>query len=161
MPKKIIEAEIKTSSGTEIKLKGDTDDVAKVVGLFADQKTDGNKQKIESEASNLANIFDFEEGNVNLIVKEVPGRKKKEKTINIAFLYLYGVKKIKKTNQAHKKEIMGICKDYGCFDSTNFSTHIKSDNRLILKKDGNIKITQPGLNRAEELIKEINESKNT
>ena len=49
MPKKIIEAEIKTSSGTEIKLKGNTDDVAKVVGLFADQKTDKNKLEIERE----------------------------------------------------------------------------------------------------------------
>ena len=160
MPKKIIEAEIKTSSGTEIKLKGNTDDVAKVVGLFADQKTDKNKLEIEREISGLdKNIFDVEDGKVTLIVKNIPGKNKKEKTINAAFLYLYGVYKQNKTNKAPKKEIIEICKDYGCFDSSNFSSHIKSETRLR-KKNINIKITPPGINRAEELIREINESKN-
>jgi len=160
MSKEIIEAEIIASNGTKIKLRGSAEEIKKVADLFVNQKIGdagqitGNKTLILSD-----NVFDIEGEKINLVAKDIPGRDMKNRAINTALVYLYGVSKVRKTDEANKKEIRETCKSYGCFDNSNFAAHMKSNKHFLISKGDNIKITKPGLNKAEELIKEINEGK--
>jgi len=115
------------------------------------------KQNDVNGESELRNVFDINGEDIKLTIKTVPGKNNKEKIINVALLYLFGVDKARNVREVDKKEIMDVCKEHGCMDSANFANHIRSNKQLLIVTSKKIKITQPGLNKAKELINSINE----
>lgn len=99
----------------------------------------------------------FSDGDNIEIIASIPGSSTQMKAINAAILYLYGLSKLKNEKSAPKDEIIKVCKEHACFDSTNFSAHMKKGKPEIVpnKSAGTIAITVPGIQTAKDLIKEI------
>jgi len=103
------------------------------------------------------NIFEFDNDKATLITESIPGRTTKEKMINVALIYLLGIFTVRKDTDVPKKEILKICEQYGCKDSGNFASHIKSAKGFLVVKGNDIHITKPGIKKAKELVTAINE----
>lgn len=89
------------------------------------------------------------------IVAEVPGGNKKAQSSNLAILYCYG-SYLMGEEQVKSKDIREVAKEHGCLDEANFAS-IFADKTIFLSdgvKGGNkdIKLTQPGMKRAKELL---------
>ena len=103
-----------------------------------------------------ADIYSIDKQNdtVKIYAREIPGDNKSEKTKNIARIVAYA----KKGEWVQTSKIYEICKDFGCFDSANFASTIKSCDDFRFNGKGKsleIKITTPGLAVAEGLFESI------
>lgn len=126
----------------------------------AQEKDIITKEKAEKTSkgdNNLDIFFEIKDDEVILTVESIPGKTKKDKIINAALLYLLGVNTLQGKTEVNKKEILNICETYGCKDSANFANHIRSAKGSLILKGGNVSITKPGIFKAKELIKNIDE----
>lgn len=164
----------------KFEISGSEDFVTKQIDLFKDlivksfdnsvpkpDKLKGEKKPIEVKNQNpisekegqlegdYTDIFVVDEDQIRIIV-DLPGDNSKAQTISAALIYAYAKKQIGE-EEANVEEIRTICQNHGCLDSSNFSRHIKSgDPKLYLDKgkgkSRSIKLTRPGLKKAQELI---------
>lgn len=91
----------------------------------------------------------------------IPGDNNVQKTKNAALLYLYGKKVyFGVDSEVDFNEISKVCKDHGCFDSKNFSKHMKSAKPSIVVtgkgKKQKASLTPSGEKEVKKLINEIN-----
>jgi hypothetical protein len=95
------------------------------------------------------------------ILKPIPGKKKAEKTVNAALLYLVG-KGIKGEETALFEEIRMVCKDHACLDAANFAATLKGAKEYLIVggsgKKQTAKLSHPGCTKAQELASELNGS---
>lgn len=95
------------------------------------------------------------------ILKSIPGKRKAEKTVNAALLYLVG-KGIKGEETAFFEEIRKVCKDHACLDTPNFSKTLKGTKEWLIiggsGKKQTAKLSHPGRTKAQELASELNKS---
>lgn len=110
-----------------------------------------------TEEVEYSNVIDEHDGEIKIL--KITGDNNREKTTNIALLYLFA-KKQKGEDTATFEDIRKICKEHACFDQANFSTIIKSNKKFFItggsKRKYNAKLTAPGLREAKSLAKELN-----
>lgn len=117
------------------------------------------KSKSEGSIADLhPTIYAIDNEQINIIC-DIPGSTDSKKALNVALLFSYG-QKSQGIGESSVEDIRAICKMHGCFDQTNFSSHIKNGNpKLYLDKGSGksrtITITRPGENQVKDLIKSI------
>ena len=107
----------------------------------------------------LQQVFHLQDGSVDVIAGEIPGKNKKEKTLN-AYI-LVGLAKLLSTGSAafDDKSARALCVSSGCYDESNHSSTIRDKgNEFAGTKDSGWTLTAPGLKRAAGLVKEIAKS---
>lgn len=107
----------------------------------------------------LQQVFHLQDGSAELIAGEIPGKNKKEKTLN-AYI-LTGLAKLLSTGSAgfDDKSARALCVSSGCYDDSNHSSTIRDKgNEFAGTKDSGWTLTAPGLKRAASLVKEIAKS---
>lgn len=125
------------------------------IGFVESSEKESSKDSIEDL---FPHIFAIDNDKVNIIC-DIPGSTDSKKALNVALLYSYAQKK-RGFADVSVDEIRDICKIHACFDSSNFSSHIKNGNpKLYLDKGSNsnrvITLTIPGEKSALELLKSI------
>lgn len=104
----------------------------------------------------LQQVFHLQDGSADVIAGEIPGKNKKEKTLN-AYV-LTGLAKLLSTGNAafDDKSARALCVSSGCYDESNHSSTIRDKgNEFAGTKDTGWTLTSPGLKRAASLVKEI------
>ncbi len=95
------------------------------------------------------------------IIKKMPGANNAKKSVNTALAFLWGKRSVG-VEDVSFQEIRDLCQEQSCLDSTNFSTTMKNARELIIvegKKGSSAKtckLTLPGVERAEELLEDLN-----
>ncbi len=112
----------------------------------------------------LEQVFHLEDGNAQVIAGEIPGKSKKEKTLN-AYV-LTGLAKLLSTGSPafDDKSARLLCESSGCYDQANHSSTIKDrgdrGNEFTGTKERGWSLTAPGLKRAALLVREMTKTKN-
>jgi hypothetical protein len=104
----------------------------------------------------LQQVFHLQDGSADVIAGEIPGKNKKEKTLN-AYV-LIGLSKYLSTGAAafDDKSARALCVSSGCYDTANHSVTIKDKgNEFTGTKEKGWILTAPGLKHAAVLVKEI------
>lgn len=110
-------------------------------------------------AHEYENVYDEVEGNLKIIAN-IPGSNKADKTRGTALTLLYG----HLLNGGHTTSadaIRDACVDQGCFDSSNFASHLKGLKEKVAmntKAGGgyDVKLTAPGRKAAKEFVEQLN-----
>jgi hypothetical protein len=116
-----------------------------------------NNQTSKQTYPNVLHI----EGDKVQILKSVPGTTTSKKAINTALLYLWA-KRESGTGSVPFSEIRDLCEGHGCLDSPNFNVSMKNAKSWFVvegikhSKSKTCKLTVPGVEKAEELLKELN-----
>jgi hypothetical protein len=105
------------------------------------------------------NVFDTVDGKLKLI-HSMPGGNKADKTRSTALSLLYGYY-VNGSEQIASELIREACMDQGCFDSSNFASHLKGLKEKVAmntKSGGGyeVKLTAPGRKAAKELVENLN-----
>jgi hypothetical protein len=104
----------------------------------------------------LHHTFHIENGKVELIAGESPGKTGKERTIN-AYV-LAGLTQFLETGETKfdDKGARAVCKSLGCLDESNHAYNLKGKGNLIGgTKDSGWMLTGPGLKAGAELVKSM------
>jgi hypothetical protein len=104
----------------------------------------------------ISQVFHVENGTVEIIAAEAPGKNGKEKTIN-AYV-LTGIAALLQTGEAKFEDKAGraSCDQFGCYQGTNHATILKNKGNLLSgSKDGGWSLTGPGLKAGAELVKKL------
>jgi hypothetical protein len=110
----------------------------------------------ELTAEMLEPIFHHEDGKVQIIASEVPGKGKKRQTKNCYLLE--GARCLLEKDEAKfaEADVVALCKDLGCHDSANHAANRKSLGNIVTgTKDSGFTLPAPGLKEAAALIKEM------
>ncbi len=105
----------------------------------------------------LQQVFLIDQGNVEVIASEIPGRGKKKQTYN-AYI-LTGIAKLLSTGNPvfDDKSARALCKSSGCLDAANHASYLREKgNEFTGTKDKGWTLTAPGLKRGASLVKELN-----
>ncbi len=104
----------------------------------------------------LEEVFDIAGGVMGVIASHIPGKNKKEKTLN-AYV-IQGVSRLLASGEGNfdDKAARALCENLGCYDSSNHAVYLNAkSNALTGSKDSGWRLTAPGLNRGAELVKEM------
>lgn len=104
----------------------------------------------------LEQVFNVVDGVAEVIASHMPGKNKKEQTLN-AYV-LTGIAQLIATGNANfsDNDARDLCVRSGCYDSGNHATTMKNKgNEFSGTKDKGWTLTAPGLKRAAEIIKEL------
>lgn len=115
-------------------------------------ESDSSSSEFEEKYADIYAI----DGDDVIIVADVPGSSSSAQTLNVAILYTYAQMKLG-IDETKVDEIRKICESHGFLDVANFSSHIKrGDPKLYIDKgkgkERAIKLTRPGIKKAEEII---------
>jgi hypothetical protein len=97
------------------------------------------------------------------ITKSMKGSNTAEKAIKLILSYMWGKEKLLGQSTADYKELRDLCEEHACLDSSNFSSTLTSKKQWIVVdgvkgSSGKVcKLTYPGREKAEEMLKEMNE----
>lgn len=109
----------------------------------------------------LGQVFHVADGQAEVIAGEIPGKNKKEKTLN-AYV-LAGLAKLIATGSPNfsDKEARALCNTAGCYDGPNHAATLRAKgNWFTGSKDKGWILTTPGLKHAAALIKDLSADKN-
>ena len=110
-----------------------------------------------NNAQSYPRIFHVDDDKIS-IIKRAPGNNNARKSINTALLYLWASKSMG-IKEVTFSEVRDLCKEQGCLDGANFSSHMKSAKEYIIVegsgKSQKMKLTLPGSEKVEELISEM------
>jgi len=104
----------------------------------------------------LQQVFHIEDGKVEVIASEVPGKGDKGKSLN-AYI-LKGISQLLTSGDPSfdDKSARALCKEFGCYNDANHSVYMKDKgNEFAGSKEGGWKLTSPGLRRGAILLKEM------
>jgi len=108
-------------------------------------------------AGQLQQVFHVANGETEVITT-VPGRNKKEQTYNAYILTGLGQLLLTGSAAFTDKAARSLCEASGCYDSANHAAHLKDKgNEFTGSKDKGWTLTAPGLKRAAELVKGLND----
>jgi hypothetical protein len=120
----------------------------------------GNKSEHGFDDKSFPRVLHIEDKDVK-IIKRMPGTNNAKKSVNTALAYLWGKRSVGVGGVSYQ-EIRDLCQNQGCLDSGNFSKAMKGarEHIIIEGKKGSsamtCKLTLPGVERAEELLEDIN-----
>ena len=105
------------------------------------------------------NVFDQVDGALKIIA-HIPGTNKAAKTRNTALALLYG-QHLRGEATTTADSIRDACIDQGCYDSSNFASHLKGLKEKVAmntKAGGgyDVKLTAPGRKAAKEFVEQLN-----
>ncbi|MGB8278629.1 MAG: hypothetical protein WCF20_11955 [Methylovirgula sp.] len=145
------DADTKMSSDKEFESAPQTDDL----GTLPARAQMWMKHNSISEEQ-LQQVFHIAGGGVDIIAAHIPGKSKKEQTLNVYLLV--GLKELLLTGNAifQDKAARSLCESVGCYDAANHSTYIRDrGNEFSGSKDKGWTLTAPGLKRAAEIVREL------
>lgn len=102
----------------------------------------------------LEAVFQISDGSFAVIVGEIPGKSKKEKTFNV--YRLAGIAALLSAGSPHFSDANArqLCVEAGCYDEAHHSTYIKAKGSTFTgSKETGWTLTAPSLKEAAELIK--------
>ena len=106
----------------------------------------------------LGDIFAETDDGVQ-VLKLLPRANKASRTVMLAKLYLYGLRKLKQRDTAMFGEIAQVCRAHGCFNSHNMAAYLKADRESFIfggkAKRQTLKLSGPGMEGTEALIARI------
>lgn len=126
----------------------------------ADKLPAGGKSEHGFDQKSFPRVLHIEDKEVK-IIKRMPGTNNAKKTVNTALAYLWGKRSVGIQGVSYQ-DIRDLCQNQGCLDSGNFSSTMKGARELIIidgKKGSSVqtcKLTLPGVERAEELLEDLN-----
>ncbi len=124
-------------------------------GIFGEKASRWMVQHKISE-SQLHNVFHINGGNVELIADSVPGRSRRDKTINCYLLV--GIRGLLRTDEPRfaDKDAIEYCQVTHSYDKNNHTTFRQAlSNRVSGDRQSGFTLTVPGLRDAALLIKEM------
>lgn len=101
-------------------------------------------------------------GDAITVIKAMPGSSKAEKTVNATLVFLWA-KNHKGFDLVPSSEIRDVCKRLSCLDEKNFAAHLKGAKEFFIDQgkqgspDKRYRLTVPGLSKAEDLLRSLNE----
>lgn len=104
----------------------------------------------------LEQVFHIDGENVEVVAASVPGKSKKNQTLNA--YALAGVARLIAVGDStfEDKVARELCSNFGCYDSTNHSKYLKDrGNKLAGSASTGWKLTAPGLTHAAAVIKQM------
>jgi hypothetical protein len=107
-------------------------------------------------ANQLSQVFHCGDGKVDVIAGEMPGKNKKEQTLN-AYV-LEGIAQLLISGEAKfsDKDARALCSSAGCYDATNHAATLKAKgNWFTGTKEKGWVMTAPGLKHAATLVKNL------
>ncbi len=134
-------------------------------GVDADEQEVGNglstkaavwMKKFSITRDQLDSVFSIDESGVDIIASKLPGSSKRQQTIH-AYI-LSGLKSYLITGDVafDDKNAREFCQKVGCYDVANHANHSKAFGNFIGgTKDIGWKLTNPGLQEAAKIIKEL------
>lgn len=126
----------------------------------ADPIPEGGKSEQGFDKKSFPRVLHIEDKDVK-IIKKMPGTNNAKKSVNTALAYLWGKRSVGVEGISYQ-EIRDLCQQQGCLDSANFAAHMKNAREYIIiegKKGSSAKtckLTLPGVERAEELLEDLN-----
>jgi len=118
------------------------------------------QNKLKSE--DIAKIFHFEDGKAELIVPRIPGKGKREKTLNVYILIGVGQFLLLGDSTFEDKTARDLCSAFQCFDDRHHAEYLEVKGiGLIGSKKNGWKLTIPGLTSGSMLIKEMSQDDKT
>jgi hypothetical protein len=105
-------------------------------------------------AEQLGQVFHNDNGNIHVIMGEMPGKNSREKTIN-AYV-LTGIAQLLTSGEPKftDKDARKLCSSAGCYDSTNHTKAMQAKGNLFTgTKEKGWTLTAPGLKHAAKLLK--------
>jgi hypothetical protein len=106
------------------------------------------------DPDSLHNVFCIEDENVELIISDLPGGTKKQKTVNLYLLR--GFTEFLKTGTPSFCDTTAreLCQTYGVYDSGNHAITMKGlQGKMIGSKTDGFRLTVPGMNEALKIVK--------
>jgi hypothetical protein len=120
----------------------------------------GSKSESGFDNKSFPRVLHIEDKDVK-IIKQMPGTNNAKKSVNTALAYLWGKRSVGDENVSYQ-DIRDLCQQQGCLDSSNFAAHMQGAREHMIiggKKGSNAKtckLTLPGVERAEELLEDLN-----
>ncbi len=121
-------------------------------------KTTANRLGVSLDK--LESLFDFNVDPFALHAVTLPGKKKAEKTRNVALLAASRAYLAAGSWSADWQEVKSLCIDHNCYDSANHTVNLKHEARTLFKKvepGTAIELSSAGIKKAELLLKELAE----
>jgi hypothetical protein len=107
----------------------------------------------------LDHVFSIEHDGIDVIAAKLPGKSKRQQTLE-AYV-LCGLKSFVQAGETDfaDKDARDLCEKVGCYDTPNHSNYMKAFGNLISgSKEGGWKLTNPGLSKAAEIVKQLTEA---
>ena len=109
-------------------------------------------------SDHLEQVFHQGEEGFEVIASHMPGNNKKEQTYNAYILSGLSALLASGSPIFQDKSARALCESSGCYDPANHSTHIsKKRVEFTGSKEKGWTLTSPGLKRAAEIIKDLNQ----
>jgi hypothetical protein len=164
MSKKQIEAEIKTATGTVITLRGASDEVSSVVGLFAGGSATGHTQTTTAtpaaprpRLSSLDGIAETdEEGNVHIIVSDLKAKNALDAAKRLIYITLFARRTLLQEQRTARAVLNQVLTGYGLYDG-NVRRLISRDKALV-KQTKNISLSTAATPQVQEYITQIKDA---
>jgi hypothetical protein len=121
---------------------------------------EGEKSKQGFNQKSFPRVLHIDDKEVK-IIKKMPGANNSKKSVNTALAYLWGKRSVGVEGILYQ-DIRELCQQQGCLDSANFAAQMKNAREYIIiegKKGSSVKtckLTLPGVERAEELLEDLN-----
>jgi hypothetical protein len=131
-------------------------DVAVSEGPVTQPKVKSWMDKNGLTSEHLDHVFSFSDKGVEVIAARAPGSSKRQQTVEAYVLcglahFLHDGSTTFKDEDAR-----AVCKKLGAYDSPNHSNYMKAmGNSIGGSKDGAWSITNPGLSKAAQLVKQL------
>ncbi len=118
-------------------------------------------RKYNIDNAQLDHVFSVSSEEVDVIAAKMPGESKRQQTLE-AYL-ICGLKAFLQGGEAkfEDKDARSLSQKLGCYDTANHYNYMKAFGNLLSgSKEGGWKLTNPGFERAAQLIKQLTESVN-
>jgi hypothetical protein len=162
--KKQLEAEIKTSGGTVITLRGAVDDISKVAALFASGSRQPGAEVISQTGGGAAPQASLEgiaekdaDGNINIVITDLKAKNAVDAAKRLIYVTLLARKRLLQEQKTDRATIAAALTNYGVNDG-NARNLISKDKALI--KDGrkNLSLSAGAAPTAAKYVQEIQDS---
>jgi len=122
-------------------------------------ETSSSQTDPSSGVGKYENVYDYVDGKIKIIAN-INGPNKAEKTRTTALVLMFA-NHLKSQELTSADAIREACSDQGCFDSSNFSAHLKGLKEKIAmnpKPGGghDVKLTAPGRKAAQSIVETLN-----
>lgn len=110
----------------------------------------------------LDHVFSIDEEGIDVIASRLPGKSRRQQTLE-AYV-LCGVTALLRSGEPNfaNLDARKLCQRVGCYDAANHSNYLKGFGNLIHgSKDSGWKLTNPGLNEAARIIRQLTEMPNS
>jgi hypothetical protein len=133
------------------------------VGEGADEVIEGLSKKAGTwikhngiSQGQLDEVFHIEDGTIEVIASDIPGKSSSQKTVNAYVLQGISTFLIGGELTFDDKSARALCTKAGFYDMKNHATYLGSKGNLFTgSKDSGWKLTNPGLKHGGDLIKEL------